>query len=87
MKNIYDWRGYSDKYYYYNTVTGKIVGLTSKIALQDIYYSVVYTGTETFTIADEKHLGQYISLEHAKKATEWYWEVEDKTLLAHDAYL
>jgi hypothetical protein len=77
----YEWKSVSDRYYYYDTYNGKIVGLASKIALQEIFFGIVYVGKYTFTVNDEYHLGQYISLEHAKKAIEHYWEVESKTLL------
>ena len=80
--NKYDWKSISDKYYYYNTTTGKIVAFASKIALQEIFYSVAYTGEYTFRHDDEKHLGQYISLEQAKKAAELFWDIEDRTLIA-----
>jgi hypothetical protein len=81
MTNEFDWRSHSDRYYYYNKDSGKIVGLVSKIALQDIYFGVVYVGEYSFTIQDEKHLGQYISLDHAKKSVELYWDVQFRTLL------
>lgn len=81
MNNALDWKSNGDRYYYYNTTTGKIIGLASKIALQEIFFGVVYTGNFTFTIDDEKHLGQYISLEHAKQAIESYWDIDSRTLL------
>lgn len=81
MNKTFEWKSVSDRYYYYDTTTGKIVALSSKIALQEIFFSVVYTGTTSFTLNDEKHLGQYVSLEHAKKAAEAYWNIQNKTLL------
>jgi len=80
----YEWKNVSDNYYYYNSATGKIVGLTSKIALQDIYFSVVYIGEYTFTIDDEKHLGQYVSLDYGKKVIENFWDMQHRTLLEHE---
>jgi hypothetical protein len=77
----YDWKSVSDRYYYYDTVTGKIVGMASKIALQEVFFGIVYTGQYTFTLNDEKHLGQYISIEHAKTAIEVFWDIQYKTLL------
>jgi frataxin-like iron-binding protein CyaY len=53
----------------------------SKIALQEIWIALVYTGEYTFTLQDEKHLGQYINLEFAKRAAEFFWERESRTLL------
>lgn len=78
----YEWERYGDKYYYYNTDTGKIVGAVNKIALQEVWISVVYTGVYSFTLNDEKHLGQYINLDSAKRAAEFFWERESRTLLA-----
>jgi frataxin-like iron-binding protein CyaY len=75
------WERFGDKYYYYDTDTGKIVGSVSKIALQEIWIALVYTGEYTFTLQDEKHLGQYINLEFAKRAAEFFWERESRTLL------
>ncbi len=81
----FKWEKFSDRCYYYDIATGKIIGLTSKIALQEIYFSVVYTGVYSFTLDDEKHLGQYITLEYAKKAIENYWDIQNRTLLEHEA--
>jgi len=78
----YDWKSINDKYYYYNTSTGKIVATACKIALHEVFNAIAYTGEFTFRLDDEKHLGQYISLEHAKKAAELYWDIENKTLIA-----
>ena len=77
----YDWERYSEKYYYYDTSTGKIVGSVSKIALQEIWIALVYIGEYTFTVQDEKHLGQYINMDFAKRAVEFFWERESRTLL------
>ena len=66
--NEYKWERFGDRYYYYNVATGKVVGTVSKIALQDVWISLVYIGEYTFTRDDEKHLGQYISMEFAKEA-------------------
>ena len=78
----YDWKSINDKYYYYNIKTGKIVATACKIALHEIFNSIAYTGEYTFRHDDEKHLGQYISLEHAKKAAELFWDIEERTLIA-----
>jgi hypothetical protein len=77
----FKWERFGDKYYYYETQTGKIHGLVSKIALAEIWFSVVYTGELSFTVQDEKHLGQYITLEHAKEAAQRFWDIQNRTLL------
>ncbi|MEY3376699.1 MAG: hypothetical protein RL463_1009 [Bacteroidota bacterium] len=79
--NKYEWKSVSDKYYYYNVDTGKIVATAGKVALQEIFFSVTYTGNITFRLDDEHHLGQYISLEYAKRAAETYWDIQNRTLL------
>jgi hypothetical protein len=61
--------------------TGKVVGTVSKIALQDVWISLVYIGEYSFTVQDEKHLGQYISLDFAKEATQRFWDIQNRTLL------
>lgn len=77
----FKWERYGDRYYYYDSHTGKIVGTVSKIALQEVWISLVYIGEYSFTIDDEKHLGQYISLDFSKRAVEFFWERESRTLL------
>ena len=79
--NKYKWERFGEKHYYHDIVTGKIVGTVSKIALQEVWISLVYTGEYSFTIDDEKHLGQYISMEFAKEATQRFWDIQSRTLL------
>jgi len=78
----FKWERNGDAYFYYDEKTGKIVGRVNKLALQEIWISLIYIGEYTFTVDDEKHLGQYINLDFAKRATEFYWERESRTLLA-----
>lgn len=75
----YEWKSVSDKYYFYNISTGKIVGQAGKQALHEVFFSIVYFNEST--INEEKHLGQYISLEFAKRAVEAYWEIQNRTLI------
>jgi len=77
----YKWERYGEKYYYHNVNTGKIVGTVSKIALQEVWIGLVYVGEYTFTVQDEKHLGQYINMDFAKRAVEFFWDREGRTLL------
>jgi hypothetical protein len=51
----FKWERFGDKYYYYETQTGKIHGLVSKIALAEIWFSVVYKGELSFKVKDEKN--------------------------------
>jgi hypothetical protein len=75
------WERYGEKYYYYDVNTGKIVGAVNKIALQEVWIALIYVGEYTFTRDDEKHLGQYINMDFAKRAVEFFWERESRTLL------
>ena len=77
----YKWERHGDKYYYFDVNTGKIVGAVSKIVFSEVWIAIVYTGQYTFTLDDEKHLGQYINLSFAEKAVEFFWERESRTLL------
>lgn len=77
----FKWERFGDKYYYYEMQTGKIHGLVSKISLAEIWFGVVYTGDVSFTINDEKHLGQYITLDHAKEAAQRFWDIQNRTLI------
>ena len=77
----YKWERHGDKYYYFDVATGKIVGAVSKIVFSEIWIAVVYKGQYTFTLDDEKHLGQYINLSFAEKAVEFFWDREGRTLL------
>jgi hypothetical protein len=77
----FKWERHRDDYYYYETDTGKIRALVSKIALSEIWLSVMYTGDTSYTINDEKHLGKYISLEFAKEAAQRFWDIQNRTLL------
>ena len=78
---LYEWQERGSAYYYYNTDTGKIVGNVSKIMSNDIWIALVHTGTYSFTLDDERHLGQYISVDFAKDAVEHFWAVQNRTLI------
>ena len=80
-EELYEWQERGSAYYYYNTDTGKIVGNVSKIMSNDIWIALVHTGTYTFTLDDERHLGQYISVDFAKDAVEHFWAVQNRTLI------
>lgn len=77
----YKWERHRDNYYYYEVDTGKIRGLASKIALSEIWIGLIYIGDMSYTINDEKHLGQYITMEFAKEAVQRFWDIQNRTLL------
>ena len=81
MTQTFEWKERGQKWYYFNTATGKIVGSANKQALNEIWVSHVYTGQYTFTIDDERHLGQYIDMNFAKDAVVYYWDTQNRTLL------
>ena len=79
---MYNWKDHESGSYFFNETSGKVTGAIFKIANQNVLYTAkVYTGDTTFMLEDEKHLGQYIGMEYAKKAIERFWNVFDKTLL------
>ena len=82
IKPVYDWKEIGNTFYYFDKLTGKIVGKASKLAMQEIYIALAYTGEYTFTIDDERHLGQYIDLISASRAIEYFWDVRHRTLIA-----
>ena len=83
MNNIksFSWKEYGDKNYYYDNDSGKIHGLVTKYALLEVYMAVVYPNEYGNGVADEKHLGQYISRETARQATERFWDIQNRTLI------
>jgi len=46
---------------------------------------LVYTGQYTFTLDDERHLGEYINLSCAKDAVVYFWDTQNRTLLENHA--
>lgn len=61
--------------YYYLKDTGKIVGQVYLLAHTKIYGAKVYNESN-----EEGLLGQYISYESAKKAVEYFWNIQERTL-------
>lgn len=82
MTDKFEWKEVGNTFYYYSKTTGKIVGKASKLSMQEIWISLVYTGEYTFTIDDERHLGQYIDFMSASRAIEYFWDVQNRTLIA-----
>ena len=75
--NTYEWRDAEHKvYYYFIQTTGRIVGQVYNMAHTNIYGAKIYT-----KFNEENYLGQYISYEAAKKATEEYWLIQERTLI------
>ena len=81
MNQTFDWQERGSTYYYYDVNTGKIVGQVSKIVLSENWIALVNVGKYTLTLDDEKHLGQYIDLNSAKKAVEYFWDIQNRTLI------
>ncbi len=81
MTKSYLWKNIGDKFYFYEVHTGKIVGFVHKYPHHDVWISVVYKGEYAFTVDTEVHLGQYIDFSFAQSAVEYYWDVQNRTLL------
>lgn len=71
-----DWRDVDHKVsYFYLCDTGRIVGQTYNLAHTNVYGAKVYS-----ELNEERFLGQYISCECAKKAVEYFWNIQERTL-------
>ena len=71
----YDWKDTaSDTHYYFKTDNGLIVGQTHNISHTKIYMAIAMFANE------EKFLGRFITLDHAKKAIESFWGIQELTL-------
>jgi hypothetical protein len=68
--------GDHDVFYFYNEEDGRVVGQINKIA-----HSKIWLAKVIFNVNEEVYLGQYIAYEFAKKATEEYWLIQDRTLI------
>ncbi len=74
-----DWKeALHDVSYYYEKDTGRIIGQVYNIAHTKVFGARVYNEH-----SDEKYLGQYITCEFAKKAIEYFWNLQERTL-THD---
>jgi hypothetical protein len=62
---------------YYDNQDGKIIGAVYKIG-----NSIGIWGARVYLINNaEAVLGQYIDSDYAKRAVEYYWEVQSRTLI------
>lgn len=68
--------------YYFFRHSGKIVGQAFNFAHTRIWGAKIYV-----LPTEELLLGQYISLESAKRAIEEYWDEKDRTLEGAHEYL
>jgi hypothetical protein len=66
------------QFVYYDDADGKIIGAVYKIGNQNsIYGAKVYCEVEGI-------LGQYIDSDYARKAVEFFWDMQSRTVLEHD---
>jgi len=76
-----EWRDADHKVsYYFEKDNGRIIGQVYNLAHTNIYGAKVYSERN-----EELYLGQYISYEFAKKATEHFWNVQERTLTHEEA--
>lgn len=65
---------------YYDTDDGKIIGSVYKVGNNhSIWGAQVYSPTSTTN--ESLILGQYINMDYAKKGVEYFWEIQDRTLI------
>lgn len=79
----FDWKIDSDTSYYFREDDGKVMGMVWKYANQNVTWCAkIIIDMIPFTLESEKHLGQYVNSDMAKKSVEKYWEIQSRTLLA-----
>lgn len=73
---------WNESNYYFDEDTGRILGLAFKYANQEVVWCAkIYTQDLPHTNDNERHLGQFISCDSAKKMIEEYWSMQNRTLL------
>jgi hypothetical protein len=78
----FDWKTDGDTSYYFRDDDGKVMGMSWKYANQNATWcSKIIIDSLPYNADSEKHLGQYVSPDMAKKAVERYWEIQSRTLL------
>lgn len=78
----YNWKENTTIKYYYREDDGKILGSVWQYVNNNIVWcSKILVDEFPFTNESEKHLGQFINEEFAKKSIEDYWKLEDNTVL------
>lgn len=76
---MYDWKDNGNNtLYYYKISTGLVGGQVHQLAHTQVWVAKVWTNP-----AEEKHLGIYISNQHAKSAIEFFYDMQERTLLEH----
>lgn len=79
----FDWKIDSDTSYYFREEDGKVMGMVWKYANQNATWcSKIIIDMIPFNLESEKHLGQYVNSDMAKKSVEKYWEIQSRTLIA-----
>lgn len=80
---VRDWRDV-DKgcQYFYQVRNGLIVGQVYNMA-----YTSIWGAKIPISATEEEILGQFVSLEFAKKAVEEYWGAKDRTFEVNSEYL
>jgi len=62
--------------YLYQVKNGLIIGQVYNLAHTKVWGAKINVFPN-----EEKYLGQYVSVDFAKRATEEYWEIQERTLL------
>lgn len=74
----FQWKEADSTYYYFETITGEVIGMTHSIGLSSIYIVKIIVKNE------ELILGRFVSLDYARTAIENYWFKQSQTLLEHE---
>lgn len=77
----YDWKDLENNTsYFYKLDNGLIVAQVHNIVHTKIWLAKAFL----HGMPEEKYLGQYITADHAKKAVEKYYDVQERTFVTYD---
>jgi hypothetical protein len=79
----YEWKDENTTVkHFYRITDGRILGTVWQYVNNNVIWSSKILEDEfPYTNASEKHLGHYVSQEHARRSVEHYWNIQDRTLI------
>jgi len=73
----YDWKNAENNtHYFYKIENGQITG-----QVHNVVHTQIWLAKAIYNYNEEKYLGQYITSDHARKAIENFWNMQERTLL------
>lgn len=68
--------------HFYRVTDGRILGTVWQYFNNKVIVcSKIIEDEFPYTDASEKHLGQFVSQDHARRSVEHYWNTQDRTLI------